>query len=444
MLKYSVFELFFSIMKTTLTNLEGLQRQLVVAVPKTDFNAKFDKVLNDLKGKVKIDGFRQGRVPVNVIKQKYGANISTDAANEVVSEVLPKAFTEEKLNPAGQPALTKIDLDNAEEFSFTVEFEVFPDVEISDISKLTIEKTVAEITKEDEEKTLEGLKEQAAEFKSSENAAQEGNRVKVDFKGFVDGEAFAGGEAKDFALILGKSQMIPGFEDGIIGKKAGENTTLEVSFPEDYQAKDLAGKPATFEITVNSVEEVIHPEVNDEFAKKFGKESVDELLTGIKEQMQSQLDDKLEQLNKDSAFTAILENNELEVPKASVAQEAQHLLDDMNNRMQQQGLPDNGTKLEASVFNDEATRRVKLGLLVGEITAKNKIEATDDQVQAKLKFMAEQYGEQANQMINYYNTNPQALEGVKSMVVEKLASEFIMDSAKTTEVVKTFSEVVAR
>lgn len=429
-------------MNTTLTSLEGLNKQLVIAVPMSDFNAKFDKVLNDLKGKVKIDGFRQGKVPVSVIKQKYSANLKTDATNDLVSEVLPKALAEEKVNPAGQPTLTNID-DSGEEFIFTVEFEVFPEITLSDLSKLKIEKTTSTITQEDEDKTLEGLKEQAAEFKAVDRVSQNGDRLKVDFTGFVDGKEFSGGEAKDFALILGKSQMIPGFEEGLIGKKAGEETTLEVNFPEEYQAKDLAGKPATFEIKINSVEETIIPELNDEFAKKFGKDTMEELLVGIKEQMQSQLDDKLEQINKDAAFSAILDNNELEVPKASVAQEAGHLLEDMNNRMKQQGIPENNSKLDASVFNDEATRRVKLGLLVGDITAKNNIEATDEQIQAKLAFMAQQYGEQANQMINYYNTNPQALEGVRSMVVEKMASEFIMSSAQITEVEKKFSEVVA-
>jgi trigger factor len=431
-------------MKTTLTNLEGLKRQLSVAVPIADFNTKFDKVLNDLKGKVKIDGFRQGKVPMSVIKQKYGANIKTDAANDVVGEVLPKAFESEKVNPAGQPALTKIDFDNADEFSFTVEFEVFPEITIGDLSKLKIEKTVATITQEDEDKTLDGLKEQSAEFEAVDRACEDGDRVKVDFKGFVDGVAFDGGEAKDFAMVIGKKTMIPGFEDAMLGKKTGEEFSFEVPFPKDYQAKDLAGKTATFEIKMNSIEASKELTIDDEFAKKFGKDTVAELLSGMKEQMQAQLDDRLEQTNKDAAFSALVEANELDVPAASVSQEAQHLLDDMNERMKQQGIPENNTKLDASVFNEEATRRVKLGLLVGDITAKNKIEASDEQVQAKLKFMADQYGEQGPQMIEYYNSNPDALNGVRSMVVEKLACDFIMDSATTTEISKSFTEVVSK
>lgn len=429
-------------MQTTLKNLEGLNKSLTISVPIADFNAKLDKVLNDLKGKVQIDGFRQGKVPISVIKQKYGANLKTDATNDIVGEVLPQALKDENINPAGQPTLTNVDFDNKETFSFTVEFEVFPEINVNDLSKLEISKTISKISKEDEGRTLDGLKEQMAEFKEVNRVSKNGDRIKIDFKGFVDGKEFAGGDAKDFALILGKSTMIPGFEEALIGKKTAEETKFEVPFPKDYQAKDLAGKMATFEVSINSVEESSEVIVDDEFAKKFGKNTIAELLSGIKEQMQTQLDDKLEQINKDAAFSQLLDNNELEVPKVSIAQEAGHLLEDMNNRMKQQGIPENDSKLDASVFNDEAARRVKLGLLVGDITAKNSIKETDEQVQAKLKIMAAQYGEQGEQMITYYNSNQTALDGIRSMVVEKLASDFIFTQAKVVEVEKKFSEVV--
>ena len=236
--------------------------------------------------------------------------------------------------------------------------------------------------------------------------------------------------------------MIPGFEEGLVGKKAGEKVTIDINFPDNYQSKDLAGKAVKFEVDVNLVEQNKGVEVNDEFAKKFGKNNVAELLAGIEEQMQIQVTERLEQLNKDATFLAVIAANELDVPKTSVESEAKHLLEDMNNRMKQQGMPDNNAKLDASVFNDEATRRVKLGLLVGEITAKNNIKATDEQIDNKLKAVSAQYGEQAQQMIDYYKSNPEALSGIRSMVVETLASDFIMQQAQITEVEKKFSEII--
>jgi trigger factor len=207
-------------MKTSVVNLESLERELVVSVPIAEFNTKLDKVLSDLRGKVKIDGFRQGRVPPQIIKQKYGANAKSDAANDIVAEVLPQAFEAEKLYPAGQPELTKLDFDNADEFSFTVKFEVYPEVKLGDLSKLTVEQITSKISKEDEEKTLTGLKEQAATTKVVKRAAKMDDKVKINFEGFVDGEAFDGGKAEDFSLTLGKNTMIPGFEEALVGKKS--------------------------------------------------------------------------------------------------------------------------------------------------------------------------------------------------------------------------------
>jgi trigger factor len=435
---------FYKFMKTSVVNLESLERELVVSVPIAEFNTKLDKVLSDLRGKVKIDGFRQGRVPPQIIKQKYGANAKSDAANDIVAEVLPQAFETEKLYPAGQPELTKLDFDNADEFSFTVKFEVYPEVKLGDLSKLTVEQITSKISKEDEEKTLTGLKEQAATTKVVKRAAKMDDKVKINFEGFVDGEAFDGGKAEDFSLTLGKNTMIPGFEEALVGKNPGEEFEFNINFPDDYQAENLKGKEATFKITINEVEEVIFPEVDDEFAKKFGKDSVEDLLSGITEQMQIQLDEKLEFANKNNAFDALLAANKIDVPKSSVKVEAQNLLKDMQERMKSQGLPENNNNLNTEIFNEEATKRVKLGLLVNKLTTDNNISATDDEVEEKLKQMAAGYGENAQQMIDYYKNNKDALEGVKSMVVEQKAAQFIIDNAITSTTEKSFTEVVGR
>ncbi len=429
-------------MKTTVTPLESLARELSVEIPIAEFNQKVDKVINDLRGKVKIDGFRQGKVPLNIIKNKYGTNAKTDAANEVVSEVLPQAFEAEKLYPAGQPELTKIDFEGSEHFSFTVTFEVFPEVTINDLSTLEITQQTGEITEDDKEHTLQGLKEQAATFNSVERPSASGDKVKINFEGFVDGEAFEGGKAEGFDLVLGKNTMIPGFEDALIGKKAGEEFEFNVHFPTEYNAKHLAGKEATFKINMIEVNETQYPEVDAEFAQKFGKESTEELLAGIAEQMQMQLDEKLEFVNKNLVFDALLASHELEVPKASVQSEAQNLLADMQNRMKEQGLPENNA-ITPELFTDEATKRVKLGLLVNTITTEHNITASDEAVDAKLAQMSQSFGDNAQGMIDYYKANADALEGVKSMVVEAQVAQFIADQANVTVEEKPFSEIVA-
>jgi trigger factor len=229
-----------------------------------------------------------------------------------------------------------------------------------------------------------------------------------------------------------------------LAKNPGEEFEFNINFPDDYQAENLKGKEATFKITINEVEEVIFPEVDDEFAKKFGKDSVEDLLSGITEQMQIQLDEKLEFANKNNAFDALLAANKIDVPKSSVKVEAQNLLKDMQERMKSQGLPENNNNLNTEIFNEEATKRVKLGLLVNKLTTDNNISATDDEVEEKLKQMAAGYGENAQQMIDYYKNNKDALEGVKSMVVEQKAAQFIIDNAITSTTEKSFTEVVGR
>lgn len=432
-------------MNISVKNLKDLSKKMTIEVPIAEFDKEFDKAINGLKNKVKIDGFRQGKVPTEVIKQKYGANLRSDAANNVIGEFLPKAFEKEKLNPAGQPELTNIDFDNKERFIFTVDFEVFPEVKIADLSKLKIVKVTAKVTEADTTKTLDGLKQQATVFKKVDRQSQNNDKIKIDFVGFVDGKKFNGGESKDFDLVLGSKSMIPGFEDGLIGKKAGDKVKLKATFPKEYQAKDLANKDAVFETIIKEVSEPKAVEVNDEFAKKFGKNNVDELLSGIKSQMQIELDNNLDKINKDASFNALIEANNITVPQASVSQESKNLLKAMQKKMQQQNMNIDNSKMDESLFKDEAKRRVQLGLLVTKITDDNKIIATDEQVNTKLKIMSQQYdATQKQQMLDYYKTNVAAFDGVRSLVIENLVVDFIMGQAEVSEISKKFTEIAGQ
>ena len=427
-------------MKTSLEKLEGLKRSLTVELPIDTFNQKTDKVLQSMASKAKIDGFRKGKVPVSILRKRFGASASTDAANEVVNETLGNALEESKSNPVSQPTLTKIDSNDGKFFYYTVEFEVFPEVKAADFSKIKVEQVKVKITKEDEDRTLNGLKEQLTEYATVKRKSKTGDRLTIDFKGTIDGEVFDGGEAENFIIVLGKGSMIEGFEDGLTDVSTGKSIKLNLTFPKEYHADNLAGKDVIFEINVKDVASPKKPKLDEKFAEKFGEKDMDSLYIALKERMRVEADSIVSKRNKDSVLEQLLQENDFEVPQASVESEAQLLLKDMESQLQQQGIPSNGN-IPLSNFNDEATKRVKLGILVRKIVEDNKLSAEKDQVNDKLKEMAQSYGENAQQMIDYYNQDPNRLAGIESLVIEQMVVDLVLEKAKVTSKNLKFEEV---
>lgn len=430
-------------MKTSLETLEGLKRSLTVSVSIDDFNQKVDKILKTMASQVSIDGFRKGKVPVSMVKQRFGDNAKSDAINEIVNETLVGALSEVEVSPAARPAITNVDSEGDTDFAYTVEFEIFPTIELADFAALEVEQIEVDITKEDEEKTLKGLQEQLIEFKSVKRKSKEGDRVAMDFVGTIDGEEFEGGEAKDFKLLLGKGTMIPGFEEAVTNVAAGKTIDLDVSFPDDYHATHLAGKPVKFEITINEVGSPKEPKLDAEFAKKFGEDDMDSLLVSMKEQMRTEIDGRIEQLNKDTLFNALAAANEFDVPQSSIDGEAQNLLAEMQENMKQQGQTPQA-EMPASLFNEEAERRVKLGLMVGQIASDNNMQASMEQIDAKILEMSQSYGENAQQMINYYNEDVSRKSSVELMIVEKMVQDTILEKATIKTVKKKFTEITEK
>jgi len=427
-------------MKTSLEKLEGLKRSLTVELPIDTFNQKTDKVLQSMASQAKIDGFRKGKVPVSLLRKRFGASASTDAANEVVNETLGNALEESKSNPVSQPTLTKIDSNDGKFFYYTVEFEVFPEVKAADFSKIKVEQVKVKITKEDEDRTLNGLKEQLTEYATVKRKSKTGDRLTIDFKGTIDGEVFDGGEAENFIIVLGKGSMIEGFEDGLTDVSTGKSIKLNLTFPKEYHADNLAGKEVIFEINVKDVASPKKPKLDEKFAEKFGEKDMDSLYIALKERMRVEADSIVSKRNKDSVLEQLLQENDFEVPQASVESEAQLLLKDMESQLQQQGIPSNGN-IPLSNFNDEATKRVKLGILVRKIVEDNKLSAEKDQVNDKLKEMAQSYGENAQQMIDYYNQDPNRLAGIESLVIEQMVVDLVLEKAKVTSKNLKFEEV---
>ncbi len=428
-------------MKTSLTTLEGLKRSLKVELPVETFNQKTEQIIKGLATKVRIDGFRKGKIPANILRQRFGASAKSDAATEMVSETLEDALKDADIVPAAQPSLTNIDTENSESLIYTIEFEIYPEIKLNSLSSLKIEQVTSKVTEEDEERALQDLQDRSTEYKSVKRKSKEGDRLVIDFEGLMDGEPFEGGAAEGFEIILGRGAMIEGFEQGLIDVASGKNVEVNAAFPEDYHVENLAGREAVFKVKVNEVGSPIELKRDDEFAKKFGEKDFETMKSRMSSQMKLELDSRLVQQNKDTAFSALLEANDFEVPEGSVSSEALRLQQDMESRMEQQGMPSKG-KLPAEMFNEEATRRVKLGLLINKIATDSEITAEKDLVDAKLKEISLQYGESAQQMIDWYNTDPSRLANIESIVVEDLVAKHIADKAKVTSTEKNFLEIM--
>ena len=428
-------------MKTSLTTLEGLKRSLTVELPVDIFNERTEKIIKGLAGKVRVDGFRKGKIPPAVLKQRFGGSAKSDAATEIVGETLADALTDADVSPATQPSLTNIDTENADSLIYTLEFEVYPEIKVNALSKVTIDQVSSQVTEEDEERALQDLQDRSTEYKTVKRKSKDGDRLIIDFEGLLDGESFEGGAAEGFEIVLGKGTMIEGFEKGLIDVASGKTVEVNATFPEDYHVENLAGREAVFKVKVNEIGSPIELKRDDEFAKKYGEKDFETMKSRMTNQMKLELDSRLVQQNKDTAFSALLEANDFEVPEGSISSEAEKLQQDMESRMEQQGMPSKG-KLPAEMFNEEAARRVKLGLLINKIATDSEITAEKDLVDAKLNEMSLQYGESAQQMIDWYNTDPSRLANIESIVVEDLVAKHVAEKAKVTTTDKTFLEIM--
>ena len=337
--------------------------------------------------------------------------------------------------------LTTVDTENSDNFSYTIEFEVYPEVSVAPLSSLSIDQISATVSDEDEERALQDLQDRATEYKTVKRKSKNNDRLIIDFEGLLDGESFEGGAAEGFEIVLGRGAMIEGFERGLIDVSAGKTVEVKATFPEDYHVENLAGREAVFKVKINEVGSPKEMKLDDEFAKKYGEKDFETMKSHMSNQMQMELSSRVVQQNKDAAFTALLTANDFEVPEGSISTEAIKLQQDMEARMEQQGIPSKGNFPEA-MFQEEASRRVKLGLLINKIANDSEIKPEKEQVDAKLKEMSMQYGESAQQMIDWHNSDPSRLASVESIVVEELVAKHVALEAKVNVTEKTFQEIM--
>ena len=351
-----------------------------------------------------------------------------------------KALEEQKIAPAGWPKFEAKVMEEGKDLEFVAVFEVLPEIALGDLSAISVEKPVSEVTDKDVETMIDNLRRQQATMKSVKRKSKKKDIANIDFKGFIDGEAFEGGEAKGHKLTLGSGQMIPGFEEAIIGAKAGEELEIEVTFPEDYQKEELAGKPAKFEIKVNEVEEPQLPELNEEFFTKFGVEASDEegFRAEVRTNMERELKQAISTKLKNDVVAGILATTELEVPAALVDQEIDRLRQDAVQRFGGQMDPN---QLPKEIFQDQAARRVKTGLLFQELVKQNKLTADQAKVDEKIQEIASTY-EETEEVIEHFKTNPEQRSQIESAVLEDTVVDFVLEKAKVKDKKMKYEDVV--
>ena len=430
-------------MQVSVETTNGLERKITVAIEEERISNVVDGRLQDMTKTVKVKGFRQGKVPLKIVKQQYEQQVRQEVVGDVLQSTLYEAIGQEKLNPAGQPKIDSLKSDPGQGMEYTALFEIYPEVKLGDLSKETVEKPVAEISDADVEEMLETVRGQHKEWASVDRAAKDGDQLNINFKGMIDGELFPGGEANDMPIELGSGRMIKGFEEGLVGAKAGDDVTLNVTFPDDYQAEELAGKPAQFDTHVNKVEEAQLPELNDDFAKKLGIKdaSVENMHKEIKTSMQQELDSRLNTKMKSSVMDALINAHDFDVPKPLIDDESEAIKKNMLENLKQQGMQDQGMQIDASMFADQAIRRVKLGLIMNEIVQSEKIEANEDRVKKKVEEIAAPY-EQPQQVIDWYMGDKQRLAEVRALITEEQIVDWAMEKAKVVDKSMTFKEIM--
>ena len=435
-------------MAVTVETLEKLERKISLSLPLSAIQSEVETRLKKVARTVKMDGFRPGKVPMNVVAQRYGYSVQYEVLNDKVGEAFAQAVSEAGLRVAGQPRISEKEGAAEGHAEFEAVFEVFPEVKIGDLSTAEVEKLTADVNDAAIDKTLDILRKQRRTFaqRAADEAAVDGDRVTVDFEGKIDGETFAGGKAEGFQFLVGEGQMLKEFEEAVRGMKAGESKTFPLAFPEDYHGKDVAGKTADFLVTLNKLEAANLPEVNDALVKSLGiaDGSVEALRADIKKNLEREVKFRLQARNKQAVMDALVSVAELDLPKASVQAEVARLMEAARADLKQRGIKDaENAEIPEDIFLPQAERRVRLGLVVAELVKVNKLEATPEQLKAHVDELAASY-EKPEDVTRWYFGDRQRLAEVEAVVIENNVTEFVLSQAKVSDKAVSFEELMGQ
>lgn len=429
-------------MQVSVESPSKIQRRVTVVVPVEKLDQAFDQRIVKLSKTAKINGFRAGKIPLDVIKQRFGDTARQEALSDVIQSSLYAAINQEKLNPVGVPMVEPKTIVAGQPLEFVATFEVLPEIEKVNFIVTALEKEVASIQEEDVNKVIDHLRQQHTTWKKVDREAQEKDQVFVDFRGTIDGVAFSGGEAHDYPIILGSKTMIPGFEEGILGAKTGEEKVIKVDFPENYFAKEVAGKAAEFTLKIIKIMQPELPELDAGFVKKLGVKSasIEDLRTEIQKNLERELDRLVKQKIKTKVFDQLLDQNTVEIPQALVEREAKRIHDELHPH--HKGHDHGHTPAEMAVFNKAAERNVALGLLVGEYVKQNKITPNKDRIQTFIDAVAAAY-ENPSEVSKWYAGNKKALAEIEMQVLEEQVMEALLEGVQVTEKTLSYSELVS-
>lgn len=426
-------------MQVELQSSEGLIRRLSIQVPATEIDPEVDRRLQDMSRRVRMDGFRPGKAPMNVVRKRYLGQVRDDVVAEVMGRSYEEALADQKIRPAGSPKIESVEGGPGEALTFVAAVEVYPEFEFGDMSKLKIDRVTAEVNDEDVDEMIETLREQNAEWAPVKHKAKKGERVTINFTGRLDGEEFEGGSGEGMQVVLGEGRMLKDFEKGLTGIKPGEEPkVIDVAFPDDYPAENLQGKTAQFEIVATEVEAKKLPELDDAFAEKFGAKTVDDLKKEVRGNMERECKQAIRRRVKDNVLNSLADSLEFDIPEALIEDEAKTMRDSF---VQNQMPSADASKLDAGLFREQAERRVKMGLIVIELVKVGDLKADEAMADAFIEEIASAY-DNPEEVVKAYKADQQMMSNARTIVLEQQAVEWVMGQAKVTDKKVPFKELM--
>jgi trigger factor len=430
-------------MQQTVESLGALERRIDLTVPAEAIEKEVQTRLNKLARTVKLPGFRPGKVPLKMVAQTYGAQVHAEVMNDKVGEAFSSAVTANKLRVAGAPRLEPRAVEGSQDLAFSATFEVYPEIALGDLSAVEVQRAVCPVGDAEVDRTLEIMRKQRATYEDVERAAADGDVVTVDFKGTQDGTPFDGGTATDFPFALGQGRMLPEFEAAVAGMKPGASKTFPLTFPQDYTAKELAGKAVQFEVTLKKVQQPVLPPIDAQFAKSLGiaDGNLEQMRTEIRANLEREVTSRLRARSKDSVMAGLLTVASFDVPKALVEGEKQRLAESARNDLVARGVSAQDAPLPLDLFQPQAERRVRLGLLLGEVVRANGLQPRPDQIRKLVEEMAQSY-ERPQEVINWYLSDRKRLGELESVALEDNVTNWVLERAKVVETTVAFDELM--
>lgn len=431
-------------MRSNVENIGTLERRIDITISQSQIQDEINKRLKQLTKKVKLDGFRPGKVPLKLVTQRYGAQVQQEVLGDELNKEFTEAIKENNLPIVGHPHFeAKQDNDDSTQFVFSAQFEVYPEIVVGDLSQQTVEKPVAQVNEEDVDNTIEMIRKQKVQHQTVDRTVQQGDRVKLDYHGKIDGEDFPGSQGEDAYLIVGDGQFVEDFESALIGMNAGEEKSFDVVFPEDYHGETVAGKTVIFEVKLKSVELPVIPEVNEEFAKLLGIPDGDlgKMRDGVQHDLEREVLMRINSRLKEQAMRCLMDTTPVEAPHALVDQEIGRLMENMNKEMTSRGLSAEGMQLQPEMFKEKAEHRIKLGLILSELLKVHQLKATPEQVRKVVENTAQNY-DNPEEVVKWHYASKERLQEAESVAMEENVVQWVLQQVSVVEKQVTFDELM--